>query len=96
MGNQAKWLLYWHGDPYDLQGTEAMFLQAMKENFFYHVSRNPAYMRMVKRASAYGFPSFAGRESLGQVPPIPTLLFKRERFWTVQERRMAEIGRAHV
>ncbi len=89
MGNQAKWLLYWHGDPYDLQGTEAMFLQAMKENFFYHVSRNPAYMRMVKRASAYGFPSFAGRESLGQGPPIPTLLFKRERFWTAQERRMA-------
>ena len=61
---------------YDHPGTEELFVQAMRENCAFQYARCPEYRAILDQA---GFrpEQLQGPEDLGELPPIPTLYFKR-------------------
>ena len=74
-------------DPYDIAGTDALFVEAMRENVLFHQQNCPEYRDILKRE---GFSPEQLREAVGlwRVPVLPTLYFKRHTLFSVPERRM--------
>lgn len=62
--------------PYDLDGSRALFLQAIEENVRFHYHSCPEYQKI---AQAQGFSPrpLQNEEDLAQLPFLPTILFKR-------------------
>ena len=63
-------------NPYDLDGSRALFLQAIEENVRFHYHSCPEYQKI---AQAQGFSPrpLQNEEDLAQLPFLPTILFKR-------------------
>lgn len=81
-------------NPFDLSGTESLFLQAMRENAAYHIAHCPEYRKI---ADAQGFSPelLQTPEDLAKLPVLPTVLFKRHRLYSMPERRMAVKATSH-
>lgn len=80
--------LFWHPDPYDLAGTDALFLRAAADNCAYHIRRCPGYAAI---CAHLGF-SPADLQTIGdiaKIPVIPTLFFKRKTLFSMPQWRMA-------
>lgn len=88
----AKLSLYLHRDPYDQQGTEALFLKAMEENLAYHRRNNQAYARILRccglKQQGTEDHTVRSMEDLERIPPLPTALFKRQKLWTLKDEQM--------
>ena len=80
--------LFWRLHPYDLPGSDRIFLQACRDNCAYHIRRCPGY------AAICGHLGFSpGQlqtvEDLAKIPVIPTLFFKRRALFSMPQWRMA-------
>ncbi|MDE7362413.1 MAG: acyl-protein synthetase [Oscillospiraceae bacterium] len=78
--------------PYDTNGTEELFLRAVRENCLFHYTNCPEYRKLL---DGLGFgereivsDSLPLSEYLARLPFIPTLLFKRRRMFSVPRHRM--------
>ena len=79
--------LFLKKDPYDRSGTEVLFLRAVRENIAANAKGCPEYARIL---SSHGFSPDMIRTGadLCDIPPIPTLYFKRNRLFSVPERKL--------
>lgn len=80
--------LFWSAHPYDLNGTQERFLQAVRENCAYHLHRCPEY-RAIARALNFSPQQLRTIEDLAKIPVIPTLFYKRHAIFSMTRRRMA-------
>lgn len=80
--------LFWSAHPYDLNGTQERFLQAVRENCAYHLRRCPEY-RAIARALNFSPQQLSTIEDLVKIPVIPTLFYKRHAIFSMPRRRMA-------
>lgn len=80
--------LFWSAHPYDLEGTQEKFLQAVRENCAYHIRHCPEYRAI---AGALGFTpgQLRAPEDLAKIPVLPTLFYKRHALFSMPRRRMA-------
>ena len=79
-------LFHWK-DPYDTQGSEAVFLAAMRENCAFSYAHNPAY-RAILDAKGFSPDDLRTSGDLARLPFLPTLLFKNHLLYSVPPRRM--------
>ena len=79
--------LFRHKDPYDIEGTNELFLRAVRENCEYQYRHNPGYCAILRsrdfspdRLREYG--------DLARLPFLPTLLFKDHELYSMPKYRM--------
>lgn len=84
----SRQALFWHRDPYDLAGTDALFLRAAADNCAYHIRHCPGYAAI---CAHLGFsPDALGTiDDLARLPVLPTLFFKRKALFSMPQWRMA-------
>ena len=63
-------------DPYDLEGSRSLFLQAIEENVRFHYNACPEYRKIAQARGFSPHPLQTERE-LAELPIPPTILFKR-------------------
>ena len=80
--------LFWSLRPYDLEGTQEAFLQAVRANCAYHLKHCPQY-RSVARALQFSPDQLETMEDLARLPVLPTLFFKRHALFSMPKRRLA-------
>ncbi len=85
MNYRAK-LFGWR-DPYDLSGTDALFVDAIRENVFFHYQHCLEYRKILTREGVSP-EQLQGIDDLRQLPVLPTLYFKRHTLFSIPERRM--------
>ncbi len=81
-------------NPFDLTGTEPLFVRAMRENTAYHLAHCPEY-RKIADAAGFSADQVQGIADLDKIPVLPTVLFKRHRLYSMPERRMAVRATSH-
>ena len=79
--------LFRHRDPYDLKGTEELFLKAVRENCAYVYKRCPGY-KAILDAAGFSPERLRSMEDLAELPFLPTALFKRRRLFALPRRRL--------
>ena len=74
-------------DPFDIKGTNELFLKAIKENCEFQYNNCPEYRKILDCA---GFSPDDLREygDIERLPFIPTLFFKNHRIYSMPESRM--------
>lgn len=63
-------------EPYNMQESSPIFLQAVRENIRWHEARCTGYRRLL-RARGFCPDSIEGEEDLWKIPVLPTLYLKR-------------------
>ena len=86
MGSRQR--LFWHRDPYDLPGTDALFLRAMADGCAWHMARCPQY-RAIAEQAGFSPEQLRTTDDLARIPVLPTLFFKRHAVFSMPRRRMA-------
>ncbi|MBP0965943.1 MAG: acyl-protein synthetase [Oscillospiraceae bacterium] len=83
----ARKKLFRHKNPYDLQGTEPLFIEAMRDNCIFQYENCPEYKKIL---DGCGFSPYNIRtmEDIQAIPPLPTLFFKRHRLTAIPESHM--------
>ena len=79
--------LFRRRDPYDLRGTDELFLRAVRENCAYVYKRCPGY-RAILDDAGFSPERLQSMEDLADLPFLPTALFKRRRLFTLPRRRL--------
>ena len=79
--------LFWHPDPYDLEGTEQKFLRAAADNCAYHIRHCPEYAAICDHLG-FSPNQLKTMEDLAKLPVLPTLFFKRKALFSLPEWRM--------
>ena len=82
----ADRLFSWR-DPYDLQGSGDVFLQAVRENLNWHRSRCGTYRRILDD-SGFLMDQLRREEDLWRIPVIPTLYLKRHHLRSVPREKV--------
>ncbi len=79
--------LFWLRKPYDLPGTDARFVAAMRENCVYQYEHCPDYRRILDEA---GFDprTIRSADDLVRLPFLPTLYFKRHKLFSIPPRKL--------
>ncbi len=80
--------LFWHLRPYDLPGSDRIFLQACRDNCAYHIRRCPGYAAICEHLG-FSPGQLQTIEDLAKIPTIPTLFFKRKALFSMPRWRMA-------
>ena len=68
--------LFWLSRAYDLPGSDARFLRAVRDNCAYHIRHCPEY-RVICRAEGFSPDQVKTMDDLARLPVLPTLFFKR-------------------
>ena len=68
--------LFWLSRVYDLPGSDARFLQAVRDNCAYHIRHCPEY-RAVCRAEGFSPEQVKTIDDMAKLPLLPTLFFKQ-------------------
>ena len=79
--------LFRHRDAYDLKGTNALFLKAMRENCAYAYKHCPGY-RAILDDAGFAPDRLQTMDDLADLPFLPTALFKRRRLFSVPRWRL--------
>ena len=79
--------LFRHRDPYDVRGTEELFIKAVRENCAYVYKRCPGYKAIID-AAGFSPERLRSMEDLAELPFLPTALFKRRRLFALPRRRL--------
>jgi len=79
--------LFWSGNPYDLENTDALFLQKMRENMLFHFQNCKEYRELLERLG-WNEEKVLGFNELKQIPFLPTLYFKHHRLNSVPFKKM--------
>ncbi len=80
--------LFWFSRPYDLPGSDARFLQAVRDNCAYHIEHCPEY-RLICEAEGFSPDCLNTIEDLEKLPVLPTLFFKRRHVASMPRWRIA-------
>ena len=80
--------LFWFSRPYDLPGSDARFLQAVRDNCAYHIRHCPEY-RAICKAEGFSPDCLNTIEDLEKLPVLPTLFFKRHHVSSMPSWRLA-------
>lgn len=84
---EARKKLFRSKSPYDIQGTEDLFVKAMRENAAYQYANCSDYKRILDEA---GFcpENIKCMEDLERLPFLPTLYFKHHKLFSMPEKKM--------
>ena len=74
--------LFWSRDPYDLEGTQERFVQAVADNCAWHMGRCPEY-RAIAQGLGFSPKTLVETGDLSSVPMVPTLFFKRHALFSM-------------
>ncbi|HEX3000009.1 MAG TPA: acyl-protein synthetase [Armatimonadota bacterium] len=79
--------LFYHRSIYDLEGTERLFVRAVRDNVRHHQERCPEYAQILE---SRGFsPDFIRTaDDLAAIPPIPTLYLKRHTLYSAPPKHL--------
>ncbi|MEY8402287.1 acyl-protein synthetase [Oscillospiraceae bacterium 44-34] len=80
--------LFWFSRPYDLPGSDARFLRAVRDNCAYHIEHCPEY-RLICEAEGFSPDCLNTIEDLEKLPVLPTLFFKRHHISSMPSWRLA-------
>ena len=78
--------LFWLSRAYDLPGSDARFLRAVRENCAYHMKHCPEY-RLICQAEGFSPGQVKTTDDLAKLPLLPTLFFKRHHVSSMPEWR---------
>ena len=83
-----KWRLFSQRNPYAVDPADRLFLEAVKENLALHRANCPEYAAIL---SARGFDAsqLVTEADLYKIPPLPTLYFKRNTLFSVDDKALA-------
>ena len=79
--------LFYHREPYDLEGTEALFVRAARENCAYAYAHCPGY-RAILDDAGFSPERLQTEADLAELPFLPTALFKRRRLFSMPRWRL--------
>lgn len=79
--------LFRHKYPYDAEGTNELFLGAVRENCEYHYRNNAKY-RAILDDRGFLPDMLQNYEDIARLPFIPTLIFKNHEVYSMSARRM--------
>lgn len=82
--------LFLASNPYDLEGTEKIFLDAVRDNVKFHQKNNRDYKRILDRCR-YDPDCLGSIEDLADIPVIPTLYLKRHPACSVNRQSLATV-----
>ena len=80
--------LFWVSRPYDLPGSDARFLQAVRDSCAYHIKHCPEY-RAICQAEGFSPEQVKTTDDLARLPLLPTLFFKRHHICSMPRWRLA-------
>lgn len=86
--------LFMTRDPFDLSGTDELFVRSMRENAAYHIKHCPEY-RKIAEAQRFSPEQLRSITDLEKLPVLPTVLFKHHRLYSMPEWRMAVRATSH-
>lgn len=72
---------------YDLPGTDALFLEAMRESLAFHNARCPEYRKLLHRRG-FDLSMLKTMEDLAKIPALPTLFLKAHPLFSVPEKKL--------
>ncbi len=79
--------LFWHADPYDVEGTENLFLKKVKENMLFQYQNCKQYHSILEHRG-WNEQKVMELGSLEEIPFLPTLYFKHHRMDSIPEKKM--------
>ena len=79
--------LFYHRKIYDLQGTDALFVNAVKENILYHQTRCMPYAKILERRG-FRIDDIKTVDDLYKITPIPTLFLKNHPMYSTSPRNL--------
>ena len=71
--------LFWLSRAYDLPGSDARFLRAVRDNCAYHIKHCPEY-RLICQAEGFSPDCLNTIGDLEKIPVLPTLFFNAEKW----------------
>lgn len=74
-------------DIYDLKNTDALFVEAMRENFLYHFNNCEQYKKLIA-AEKFDISDVKSVDDLHKIPVIPTLFFKSNSMYSTDRIRI--------
>ena len=79
--------LFFQKNPYNLDKSKQLFLEAVRENVQHHKENCPEYAAILKQ---YGFKvsSLQSEDDLYKIPVLPTLYYKRNRIFSMSEEKL--------
>jgi len=80
--------LFNYKKPYDVDGAEHLFIQAMKENAIHHYSHSEDYKRILDK-KGFNPHSIASTDDINRLPFIPTLYYKHHELHSMPYEKMA-------
>ena len=91
MTKKQKGSLFWHRHPYNMEGTEELFVKKMRENMSFHYRNCEPYRELVKR---YGWNEdrINNFEKLSDIMFIPTLYFKHHKLNSIPDNKMLTVA----
>lgn len=84
----SRQTLFWLSRVYDLPGSDARFLRAVRDNCAYHIRHCPEY-RLICEAEGFSPDCLHTIDDLAKLPILPTLFFKRHHVSSMPEWRAA-------
>ncbi len=75
-------------NPYDLQKTGGLFLEAVRKDVIFHMEHCPEYARILE-AEDFSVDKLVSEDTLYQIPVIPTLYYKRNYLCSMPEKKLA-------
>ncbi len=79
--------LFSHPDPYDIKGTDALFVHAMRECAAYHYEHCAPYRRILD-AARFLPDDIRETDDIARLPFIPTVFLKKHRIFSMPQYRM--------
>ncbi len=79
--------IFAHRNPYDLQNTDSLFFDAVKENLRFHERHCPEYARILRHMD-FHTDCLKSVSDLYKIPPIPTLFFKSHELYSIPKDRL--------
>ena len=92
MGTRMR--LFWHKEPFDLEGTEQLFTAAIRQNATYHMRHCAAY-RSIAEAEHFRPDLVQTLPDIAKLPLLPTALFKRHALFSMPKWRIPVKATSH-
>jgi phenylacetate-coenzyme A ligase PaaK-like adenylate-forming protein len=84
----AKWKLFLQKDPYSIEKSTPLFLEAVKDDLRFHKDHCPEYARILTLAN-FDIDGIETEDDLYKIPVIPTLYLKRNHLFSMDESKLA-------
>lgn len=85
MNYQRK--LFIHAKPYDLENTQDLFFNAVKQNLEFHINNSEEYKEILLSRN-FSIDKLENESDLYRIPVLPTLYFKRNQLLSISEDKL--------